>query len=86
MLKLLFFGRLGDFAEGLPEQVAWSQSLNTPAAIRDNYCADNPALVSELRQPQVLVAVNQHIVDWDSAVNDGDEVAFLPPVTGLTSR
>ncbi|HKK06369.1 MAG: molybdopterin converting factor subunit 1 [Gammaproteobacteria bacterium] len=30
----------------------------------------------------VLVAVNQEYVNPDHAVDDGDEVAFFPPVTG----
>ena len=29
-----------------------------------------------------LCAVNMEYVDQDNAVNDGDEVAFFPPVTG----
>lgn len=30
----------------------------------------------------VLVAVNQELVDHDSPLSDGDELAFFPPVTG----
>lgn len=30
----------------------------------------------------VLAAVNMEYVDWNRAVEDGDEVAFFPPVTG----
>lgn len=30
----------------------------------------------------ILIAINQHYVDSNSAVNNGDEVAFFPPVTG----
>lgn len=32
--------------------------------------------------PRTLVAVNQEYADFNSAVRDGDEVAFFPPVTG----
>lgn len=28
------------------------------------------------------VAINQEYADFDTAVNEGDEVAFFPPVTG----
>jgi len=28
------------------------------------------------------VAVNKMIVKWDHIICDGDEIAFLPPVTG----
>ena len=30
----------------------------------------------------VLVAINQDMASLDSLINDGDEVAFFPPVTG----
>lgn len=30
----------------------------------------------------ILAALNHEYVDADSAVSDGDEVAFFPPVTG----
>ena len=30
----------------------------------------------------LLVAVNQEYTDSKASVNDGDEVAFFPPVTG----
>lgn len=31
---------------------------------------------------RVLIAVNQEVVPATTAVKDGDEVAFFPPVTG----
>ena len=34
------------------------------------------------RDSLVLVAVNQEYADFDHVVQDGDEVAFFPPVTG----
>jgi len=30
----------------------------------------------------ILIAVNQEYVDSEQLVNDGDEIAFFPPVTG----
>lgn len=39
--------------------------------------------VPDLPPPeQTLVAINLDYADWDSLVNDGDEIAFFPPVTG----
>lgn len=35
-----------------------------------------------LLQEKVLMAVNQEIANRHTAVKDGDEVAFFPPVTG----
>ncbi|NJN52799.1 MAG: MoaD/ThiS family protein [Gammaproteobacteria bacterium] len=39
-------------------------------------------LASLLSAAGVRAAVNQEFVDLDYALQDGDEVAFLPPVTG----
>ncbi len=35
-----------------------------------------------LNAPNVRVALNKEFVDRDCAVRDGDEVAFMPPITG----
>ncbi|MDH5358690.1 MAG: MoaD/ThiS family protein [Gammaproteobacteria bacterium] len=34
------------------------------------------------RPVNVLVAINLDYAQFDSPINDGDEVAFFPPVTG----
>ncbi len=39
-------------------------------------------LLDELRAENVRIARNQTIWDGGGALSDGDEVAFLPPVTG----
>ena len=78
MITLLFFGRLGNFAVGVPA----TMEASTPAEIRTLLAADFPALAKELSEPQVLVSVNKMIVDWDQHLLKGSEVAFLPPVTG----
>ena len=40
------------------------------------------ALVVDAPPANTLVAVNHEYANWNSAVKDGDEVAFFPPVTG----
>ncbi len=35
-----------------------------------------------LEEQDVLVAINQTLCGFDTLINDGDEVAFFPPVTG----
>ena len=78
MIRLLFFGRLGDFSKGVPEAI----SAATPREILELLQQDFPILAAELRDPHVLIAVNKTIGDWDSELTNGCEVAFLPPVTG----
>ena len=81
MIRLLYFGRLGDLAQAAPQQIEAIDNL-TPSAVRDLLAQDFPSLGAELAQPQVLVSVNQTIVDWHQPLEDGVELAFLPPVTG----
>ncbi|MGH1469671.1 MAG: MoaD/ThiS family protein [Cellvibrionaceae bacterium] len=35
-----------------------------------------------LNEDKVLIAINQTISNRNSIINDGDEIAFFPPVTG----
>ena len=81
MIKLLFFGRLGDFAGDVTPQIEATEGL-TPALVREALATDYPTLAAELSQPQVLVSLDQRIARWDQVISDGAELAFLPPVTG----
>jgi molybdopterin converting factor subunit 1 len=35
-----------------------------------------------LRAPNVRIALNQEFVTDQCRINDGDEIAFMPPITG----
>ena len=35
-----------------------------------------------LRAPNVRIAVNREFVETECVLHDGDEVAFMPPITG----
>ena len=77
MLKLVFLGRLED-AAGAPELMA-APVPDLEALI----AALDPELARELRGPRVRIAVNGALVaDRAHPLEDGDEVAFLPPVSG----
>ena len=73
-LKLLFLGRLQD-AAGMGERAVAAQP--TLAALIDSF---EPGLAAALRSDKVRVAING--VLGANALTDGDEVAFLPPVSG----
>ena len=62
-----------------------AESVELPAGstIDDVYDAlqrRHPGL--EANRESVRAAVNQEFADWDVVVADGDEVAFIPPVSG----
>jgi len=76
-INITYFAILQD-ERGLP-----SESLETSAS--------NPAeLYAELKNEhsfsltkcRLKVAVNDEFADWDSALAEGDNVVFIPPVAG----
>jgi molybdopterin synthase sulfur carrier subunit len=81
MANLLFFGRLGDLAGGAERTLG----LSEPHAIADLIGIlgqEDDLLGSALADPKVRYAINGAIVDGDALVEDEDELAFLPPVSG----
>lgn len=82
MLKLLFFGRLGELAQSIDPQIELRPQLATPEHIRHWLGSSHPELNKALKQPGVTVAINKSLANWDSALNQSDELAFLPPVSG----
>lgn len=79
MINVLFFGCLQDAAGADRIQ---SDFQPTPADLIASLATEKPALAEALRQPQVMVAIDQTMAGLDSPLTDGCEVAFLPPVTG----
>ena len=77
-VKVRFFARLRELAGVETER------LQLPAAshVSDAYDALRRAHPSLPARESVRAAVNTEFADWDAPVADGDEVAFIPPVSG----
>ncbi|VAW67808.1 Molybdopterin synthase sulfur carrier subunit [hydrothermal vent metagenome] len=68
------------FFARLREQVGREQiSLDTADTVQSAW---NQSTQNMAMPDNTLCAINMEYVDSDAAVNDGDEVAFFPPVTG----
>ncbi len=52
------------------------------STVSDAYEALRGAHPSLPDRNSVRAAVNQEFADWDTALADWDEVAFIPPVSG----
>jgi len=79
LLKVLFFGQLRDIA-GLSED---RLDVAGPVTLEDvfrRYAERFPRL-TELRR-SIVFARNQDFADGSTSLDDGDEIAFLPPVSG----
>ncbi len=78
-VKVLFFASCRDLV-GKREA---SISLPEGAGVADllaRLAADQPRLLE--MEASLMVSVNQAYVDRSQRLNDGDEVAFIPPVSG----
>ena len=81
MIKVLFFARLREQLSTDSLQITASENLTTDQ-IRQQLAETDELWGKTLAADSLLVAVNQQVTDWSQQVNDGDEVAFFPPVTG----
>jgi molybdopterin synthase sulfur carrier subunit len=81
MIKVLFFAQLREQlnSQGLELTLATPCDIN---AIKHALIEHNSQWHAHLSQDTILCAVNQTMVDNRHLVQDGDEVAFFPPVTG----
>ena len=74
---LLYFASLRDAARCAQEDV--SSDTRDPRALYADAAARHGFAMPVDR---VRVAVNGAFAQWDRALADGDEIAFLPPVSG----
>jgi len=80
-VTVLYFGMLKDIAGKPQEQMDLTEG-ETLAAVFDRCVSRAPALART--RPGVVPARNQQFARWTDAATEGDEIAFLPPVSGGT--
>ena len=83
MVTILYFARLRETLGTGSEQLTLPEGVANIASLREALVSRGGAWAQELSQAKrVRTAVNQDMASGDTPVNDGDEVAFFPPVTG----
>ena len=78
-VKVLFFGRLKELV-GRAEEVADVAAGAPIEELFAQYSSRNPELASY--RGSLVASCNQEFAAWDTPLRAGDEVAFLPPVSG----
>jgi molybdopterin converting factor subunit 1 len=78
-VRVRFFARLREQA-GVENEALQVTVGSTLADVYDAMRTRHPAL--EPDRVSVRAALNQEFVDWATNVSDGDEIAFIPPVSG----
>ena len=82
-LELRFFASLREALGVSQENVTTPDNVKTIADLRTYLVARGNPWSEVLADGKVLrCALNQHMVDANTALQDGAEVAFFPPVTG----
>jgi molybdopterin synthase sulfur carrier subunit len=85
MLKVLFFGQLKEVVKTDCLEIQLIESgkqVNTVAKLRSVLQSKGDIWNEYLTYGKALVAVNQEMTSDDTVLNDADEIAFFPPVTG----
>jgi molybdopterin synthase sulfur carrier subunit len=81
MIKLLYFAALRE-ALGVASETVDSSAV-TVGALRAELCARGGVWAEKLAEGRnVRAALNQSMADGSTALHDGAELAFFPPVTG----
>ncbi|HVF34652.1 MAG TPA: molybdopterin converting factor subunit 1 [Candidatus Saccharimonadia bacterium] len=75
-VTVLYFASLRDRA-GMD-----AETLPADGSVSDAYDALRARHDFAFARTQLRVAVNGTLASWDHALRDGDEIAFIPPVSG----
>jgi molybdopterin converting factor subunit 1 len=78
-LKVLFFGRLREVV-GASEETRDLPDGATLESVFGFYAQRHPELAKF--RSSLVASRNQEFVPWETPVRSGDEIAFLPPVSG----
>ncbi len=81
MVKVKFFAVLKGLVgkEEISLEIKEGTSLNQ---LIEQLKADLPPLVDIMQKGGILISVNQEVLEKDAIIQDGDEIAFLPPFAG----
>ncbi len=78
-VRVLFFGRLKEIVGHAEDSIELAHA-STIEQLFTLYASRHPDLLKYL--PSLVASRNQEFAPWDTLLHSGDEVAFLPPVSG----
>ena len=83
MITILYFARLREAFGKATEQLALPDGVDDLDGLRGLLRNRGGAWADELADNKpVRAAVNQEVARGSTRIDDGDEIAFFPPVTG----
>jgi molybdopterin synthase sulfur carrier subunit len=82
-MKIMYFAWMREHIGAAHETRKIPKDITTVSSLVDHLrCVSGGHAKALSNMDVVRVAVNQHYADLNTAINDSDEVAFFPPVTG----
>jgi len=83
LVRLVFLGKFGDVAPAGLAEIALPGDVHTLKDLKEWVARQQPSLGAAIGATRTRLIVNQCVAhDLSQPVTDGDEVAFLPPMSG----
>ena len=83
MIHLVFLGKFGDVAPAGLGEIALPDGVGTLGELNHWLAEREPLLGQAMAATRTRMIVNQCVAhDLSQAIADGDEIAFLPPMSG----
>ncbi|MDY7533252.1 molybdopterin converting factor subunit 1 [Pseudomonas sp. Bout1] len=82
MILINYFARYRDQLGSGGEKIALDESLRTLEDVRQRLCARGEIWQQVLGESSLMCALNHELCTPDAVIEDFDEIAFFPPVTG----
>ncbi len=80
MISVLFFAQTRELVDC--DSLELDAKFDSVEALRAHLAEQSDKWALAMESGKLLAAVNQSIVPMETELNDGDEIAFFPPVTG----
>jgi molybdopterin synthase sulfur carrier subunit len=82
MITIRYFASIRDQLGHDQEQLPWHLNVASVHGLKQHLQNQYPCWQAISTKNTLLTAVNQHMANDTTPIEDGDEVAFFPPVTG----
>lgn len=83
MVRLVFLGKLGEAAPAGLAEIDLPDQVRTLSDLKEWVGRSSPVLGRAIAATPTRLVLNRVVAhDMSAAVRDGDEVAFMPPLSG----
>lgn len=82
MIKVLFFAQLSDLAGTDQVKVDYTAGLTPRSLVQELPGSLGQELIDVLLEESSMVSADAQMIDWQTELKDGVEIAFLPPFSG----